>query len=147
MKILIFTFLTIAYTYQGFSQTGEEIAIIKLLEKESATWRSGDIEGHASCWTIKPYSRILVSTADGNVIDVPPVYMISPPEGMAGNGGTSINSNYVFSISDTTAWVSHDEVSYTIDGKETKSIEIRMLEKINGEWKLVGQSIHIQKPK
>ena len=65
---------------------------------------------------------------------------------MFGNGGTSKNSNYQFSIIGDNAWVSHDEVSYTKEGKETKSIEFRMLEKIDGLWKLVGQSIHVLKP-
>jgi hypothetical protein len=49
------------------------------------------------------------------------------------------------SINGNSAWVSHDEESTTAEGKKTFSYEIRMLEKIKGEWKLVGQSIHIYK--
>ena len=31
----------------------DEENIKKVLEKESATWRSGDIKAHASCWEKK----------------------------------------------------------------------------------------------
>lgn len=142
-NINVFLFLFCFATVLVAAQEKEEIAIIQLLEKESATWRSGDVKAHADCWAIKPYSRILISTGDGNVIDVPPQVMIDPPADMAGNGGTSRNSNYKFHIEGNTAWVSHDEVSIATDGSESYTFEYRMLEKINGEWKLVGQSIHV----
>lgn len=130
----------------GYSQT-EEDSIISLLEKESATWRSGDVKGHSDCWAIKPYSRIFVSTSDGNSIDVPPVMMINPPENMMGKGGTSKNSNYKMNISGNHAWVSHNEESTTKEGITSYTFEIRILEKIDGKWKLVGQSIHPRKIK
>jgi hypothetical protein len=68
----------------------------------------------------------------------------SKPEAM-GNGGFAVQTNYKMSIKGDTAWVSHDEESTSKEGKKTLSYEIRMLEKINNEWKLVGQSIHIYK--
>ena len=65
---------------------------------------------------------------------------------MMGKGGRAENSHYTFSIHNTDAWVSHDETSTAKDGSITYSHEIRILEKINGQWKLVAQSIHIYKP-
>lgn len=124
----------------------DSVAIRLLLEKESATWRSGDIAAHAACWQVRPYSRILISTGDSTVIDVPPAMMIKPPSGSAGQGGYSINTNYKMGITHNTAWVSHNEESVSVNGKHTYSYEIRLLEKIKGQWKLVGQSIHIYKP-
>ncbi|WP_264563474.1 endo-arabinase [Flavobacterium sp. N3904] len=121
----------------------DEEAIKSLLEKESSTWRLGDSEAHAACWHIQPYSKILISTADGKTFEVPPAAIIKPI--VNASGGTSINSNYKMSIHDDNAWVSHDEVSIAKDGKKTFSHEIRLLEKINGDWKLVGQSIHAYK--
>ena len=125
----------------------DSIAIQQLLEKESATWRSGDIKGHADCWHIQPYSRILISTGDGTVLDIPPNVMINPPANNIGQGGTSVNNDYRMSIHGNNAWVSHQEESMAIDGVKTFSYEIRILEKIEGQWKLVGQSIHVYKPK
>jgi hypothetical protein len=126
-------------------KTDETIAIKAVLEKESATWRAADFKGHAECWHIQPYSKIFISTTEGVMIDVPPQMMITPTA--MGDGGTSVNSNYQFSVHGNSAWVSHDEISTSKDGKNTYSHEIRMLEKIDGQWKLVGQSIHQYKPK
>jgi len=120
--------------------------IKQLLEKESATWRSGDSKAHASCWYIQPYSKILISTADGDCFDVPPNKMTEISENNSAPGGSSINTNYKISINKKTAWVSHDEVSTAQNGSKTYSHEIRLLEKINNEWKIVGQSIHAYKP-
>lgn len=125
--------------------SNEEKAIQQLLEKESATWRSGDVKAHAACWEIKPYSRILVSTTDGRTFDVPPASIINPDVKSMDLGGTSVNTNYKMSISGDYAWVSHDEESTSKNGSKSYSYEIRLLEKIKGEWKLVGQSIHLYK--
>jgi len=59
--------------------------------------------------------------------------------------GSAVNSQYKISIKGKSAWVSHHEESTDKDGKKSYSYEIRMLEKINGQWKLVGQSIHMLK--
>jgi hypothetical protein len=129
------------------AQSNNDTAAIKvLLEKEAATWRSGDVKAHAECWQIRPYSRILVSTTDGKCFDVLPANVVNPPGGKLGNGGFAVLSSFLFSINGSNAWVSHDEVSTAMDGKQTYSHEIRILEKINGQWKLVGQSIHLYTP-
>jgi hypothetical protein len=126
----------------NFSDKNER-AIVELLEKESATWRAGDVAGHAECWQARPYSRVLISTGDGTSLDVPVSFLINPPANMIGGGGYAELSNFKFSISKKTAWVSHDEVSVAPDGTRTNSREFRMLEKVRGQWKLVGQSIHV----
>jgi hypothetical protein len=113
-NIILFFISTIAFN--GYSQNKEELAIKQLLEKESATWRAGDIKGHADCWAVKPYSRILISTVEGNVIDLPTDFMINPPATMVGKGGFSINTNYKMNISGNNAWVSHNEESTAEDG-------------------------------
>ena len=125
----------------------EEAAIKKVLEKESATWRAADAKGHAACWHIQPYSRILVSTPQGITLDVSTAVMIDTSASNMGHGGVSVNSNYKMMIKPKNAWVSHNEESTDKEGKKTYSYEIRLLEKIKGQWKLTGQSIHIYNPK
>lgn len=144
-KFLVLTSLLLSTAV--FSQSKEEKAIIQLLEKESATWRSGDIAGHADCWAIRPYSRIIISDGKGNTFEVAPEIMINPPVELMGNGGTSVNSNYKIHIEGNTAIVSHDEASTAADGSKNYTYEYRMLEKIKGSWKLTGQSIHTYHPK
>ena len=148
MKWKLSFFLILSMSILGYSQKIDESESIKrLLEKESATWRAADSKGYTECWSIQPYSRILVSTAGGITIDVPPTAMINTNPNAMGNGGFSVNTNYKMSIHKNNAWVSHDEESTAKDGQKTFSYEIRLLEKIKGQWKLVGQSIHIYKPK
>jgi len=147
MKRNLFFLLSACLFLLSFREQNDDAAAIKkLLEKEAATWRSSDVTAHAVCWHIQPYSRILVSTADGSTFDVPPENMIKSSASM-GNGGFALISNYKVSIHGNNAWASHDEESTAKDGKKTYSYEIRILEKINNEWKLVGQSIHIYVPK
>ena len=131
--------------YQTYGQS-DSVAIVKLLEKEAATWRSGDVKGHADCWQVRPYSRILVSTGDGRALDVPPSLMLNPPETMVGGGGHAVLSNFKMSIYADNAWVSHDEVSISKEGKEAYTREIRLLEKVKNQWKLVGQTGHSYTP-
>lgn len=148
MKKNIAVYLCFGLLLYGCTKKVDESgAIKKLLEKESATWRSGDVTAHSACWKIEPYSRILVSTTDGNTYDVPPDQMIHPLPNSIGKGGSSINTNYKMSIHGNDAWVSHNEESTTKDGKKSYSYEIRILEKTDGQWKLVGQSIHLYNPK
>lgn len=116
--------------------------IVQLIQKEAVTWRSGDRDGHAECWQERPYSRILLSTPTGTFLDIPVSVIINPSEDIFGKGGTAFLSNFKMSIHGDEAWVSHDELSVAQDGSETYSKEIRILEKINMQWKLVGQSIH-----
>ena len=147
MKWKLSFFLLFSFTLLAYSQQSDEAAkIISLLEKESATWRSGDGKGHADCWHIQPYSRILISTGNGTALDITPAAMKNTDPATMGNGGFSVNTNYKISIQKNSAWVSHDELSTSKEGTKSYSYEIRLLEKIKGEWKLVGQSIHIYKP-
>jgi TolB protein len=124
----------------------DSLAIVQVLEKEGTTWRTGDVKAHAEYWAERPNGRILISTADGRSLDIPPSVMINPPANMVGNGGFSFHTNYKMSIGDKSAWVSHDEVSVDKFGKESLTREIRLLENINSQWKLVGQSAHAYNP-
>ncbi|MDQ2720697.1 MAG: endo-arabinase [Bacteroidota bacterium] len=145
MKYAIAICLLFSYVC-GYSQkTNDTLAIKTLLEKESATWRSGDAKGHADCWKVEPYSIIIVSTADGKAFEVPASAMIQASPAM-GKGGTSVNSNYKMSIHGDNAWVTHNEESTGKDDIKSYSYEMKILEKIDGEWKLVAQSIHLYKP-
>nr|WP_319509996.1 hypothetical protein [uncultured Draconibacterium sp.] len=124
----------------------DSIAIIQLLEKESRTWRNGDTKGHAECWQIRPYNRIWVTPENRKLIDVPPSMIMNPAPGISGKGGLAVLSDIKMNIYNGTAWVSHDEVSIATDGKESYSHEMRFLEKVEMEWKLIGQSMYSYTP-
>ncbi len=144
-KIALF-FLLIFYCCQAFcQQTKDSVAIVRLLEKESATWRSGDVQAHADCWVLRPYSKSVITLPDGRFIDVPQHLIIPTTKENMGKGGYAVNSNYSMSIHGRSAWVGHNEASHAVNGDITYSYEVRMLEKIKGKWKMVAQSLHIIK--
>jgi hypothetical protein len=128
-------------------KTDETFAIKAVIEKETATWRIADIKGHADCWHIQPYTRILVSTADGLTLDISPNIIINPTPDIMGDKSVSVNTNYKISINGNSSWSSHDQETTATDGTKSYSYEMRMLEKINGQWKIVGESVHHYKPK
>lgn len=139
-----FYFLFLLYLLSNCQKPkSEQAAIIDLLNKEATTWRAADREGHAACWVVRPYGKILISTADGKVIELTSAQAIAAPKSAMGKGGKAILSDFSFSIQDHTAWASHTELSIDQAGDSTRSKEIRLLEKEKGEWKLVGQSIHV----
>lgn len=143
MQKYLFTALLALVLASSFGQSKKDsLAIINLLEKEAVTWRTGDIKAHAECWQIRPYSRILISTTDTRIIDLDPQIIVNPPVNMTGNGGKAIISKLKMGITGESAWVNHDEESISKDGVSTYSYEVRLLEKVKGEWKLVGQSVH-----
>mgnify|MGYP003338044750 FL=1 len=130
--------------YFAFAQyKNDSAAIVQLIAREGRTWRMGDAKAHADCWMVRPYGSILVSTGDGKVIDMPTSAVVNPASKNPGSGGFAFHSNHKLSIIGNSAWVSHDEVSISKEGKESHSKELRLLEKIAGKWKLVGQSAHI----
>ena len=120
----------------------DTLQILDLLEKESRTWRSGDIAEHASCWQERSYNKVWINRGGGELLDIPAEVIIHPSKEMTGQGGQAYLSNFQFNIYGDKAWVNHDEVSVGVDGKETYTHEMRLLEKVNGEWKLVGQSLY-----
>jgi len=138
--ILLFSIFMISTYGQALN---DSIAIVQLLEKEAASWRTGDIKTHSECWQVRPYNHIWVTLNNGNSINIPPSMIINPSHESTGKGGLAILSNYKMNIYNGNAWVSHDEVSIGVDGKESNSRELRILEKVGSQWKLVGQSMYI----
>ncbi|MEL0272696.1 MAG: hypothetical protein VW932_06315, partial [Flavobacteriaceae bacterium] len=44
------------------AQTARDtLEILDLLEKESRTWRSGDVAEHASCWQERSYNKVWIN--------------------------------------------------------------------------------------
>jgi len=143
MKISWILFFLLVFQNNSFCQTNDSTAIVKLLEKESSTWRSGDSAAHASCWKIEPFSTVIIMTADGKTFSIPAGKLAHATKENMGKGGTSKNSNYIMSIHGTNALVTHDETSTTPAGVVSNTFEVRMLEKINNDWKLTGQIIQV----
>ena len=138
--LLLFSMFSVATLHAQIAS--DTLEILDLLEKESRTWRSGDVAEHASCWQERFYNKVWINRGGGALLDIPAEVIINPSAEMTGQGGQAYLSNFQFNIYGDQAWVNHDEVSVGVDGKETYTHEMRLLEKVEGEWKLVGQSLY-----
>ena len=65
MKFILTLCLPLAFTYSHGQPNNDSVAIIKLLEKAAATFRSGDVKAYADCGKIQPCSVTLISSDDG----------------------------------------------------------------------------------
>ena len=145
MKYLLSICLLSKYVCSYSQTNNDSIAIVRLLEKAATTFRAGDAKAYGDCWHVQPYSVILISTADGKALSIPAEALAKPSSAM-GQGGYVTVTNYRMSIHGDNEWTSFDEVSTAKDGTKAYSYEVWMVERINGEWKLVAASMHFYKP-
>jgi len=142
MKSSCILFFLLVFGKSGFCQTNDSTQIVRLLEKESSTFRSGDSAAHADCWRIEPFSSVIIITAD-KTFSVPAEKLAHATKENMGKGGSSKNSNYIMNIHGNNALVTHHETSTTPSGVVSNTFEVRMLEKVNNDWKLTGQIIQV----
>lgn len=146
MKIFLLTLTCLLASLTALhAQTADETAIKQLIEAETRAWHARDVAAFKSCWYIQPYFAVFSSGPDFHVSVTPEMFNSLTPEGM-GNGSVCTNSNYRISVKENVAWSAHDQVNTSPQGEKRYSHEIRILEKINGTWKIVGSSIHTYKP-
>jgi hypothetical protein len=127
------------------AQTADETAIKQVIEAETRAWQARDVAAFKSCWHIQPYFAVFTSGPDYHASITPEMFNSLTSEGM-GNGSVCTNSNYRISVKGNAAWSAHDQVDTSPQGEKRYSHEIRILEKINGAWKIVGSSVHAYKP-
>ena len=148
MKTTKFLLLLLFSSKLLLAQPSDTTSILQLIEKEGLSWRNGDLQGFKNAWLVKPNGIVFISTQEGNFIEVDPAKMANPTQEMIGSGGLAVHTNFKFNISGASAWVSHDQVAINKLGKASTSKEIRFLEKVADQWKMIGQSVHmLQQPK
>lgn len=129
------------------AQSADETAIKKVCEAETRTWLDGDKAGHAACWHVQPSSLVMVSLPDGTFITASGSDISATEDQGMGGGGSFTNSNYVIRISGNTAWATFDQTGADTKGNRMTAKELRILEKVNGEWKIVVMDAHLYQPK
>ncbi|MBL7814161.1 MAG: nuclear transport factor 2 family protein [Saprospiraceae bacterium] len=146
MKNLFLICLTTLCLSTIYAQTADELAIQKLCETETQAWLSSDATTFNNCWQIRPYTRLLISTENNQTFAISADQMKAAQADAMGGGGSFANTNYLFHIDGNTAWVTYDEVKTDTKGLQHPSHELRLVEKVNGEWKIVGMSVHHYNP-
>lgn len=129
------------------TQTTDELDIKKVCESETKTWLSGDLKSYVECWQVQPYSFVIVTLEDGTLISLTADQLSNPDPKVMGGGGTFENSQYNIRINGNSAWATYDEVKTSAKGEQMRSKELRLLEKIDGKWKIVSLTAHHYKAK
>jgi hypothetical protein len=128
------------------AQSADETAIKKVCEAETRAWLDKDLANFNNCWQVRPYSRAVVTTEEGVTINIVAAQMQSLQAEAMGGEGTFANSNYLIHVDGNMAWATYDEVKTDSKGQHP-SYEFRMLEKVDGSWKIVAMSVHHYKAK
>lgn len=144
MKIFVMSIMLLG-SVVAFAQKNEEEAVKKACIAQHNAWMQRDIAALKAINASVPYSSRYWATKDGWIGGV--------------NGSDQINKTYADLINkfpepmkatversnwqlkpmgENFYWATFDFVSTDQDGKEYRQKEARLLEKINGEWKMVS---------
>jgi hypothetical protein len=141
--ILFFTMILAISCKEKVDYEKEKTAIIQVLEAETEAFFDKDIDRLAS-YHIQDESNIrLTATKSGYTYDVGwdkiESFFLDYFENVMGPGEYyEVKKNYKIKIYDESAWAAYDNFYYNSDDELlSTSIHTQILEKVNGEWKIV----------
>lgn len=141
--ILFFTMILAISCKEKVDNEKEKTAIIQVLEAETEAFFDKDIDRLAS-YHIQDESNIrLTATKSGYTYDVGwdkiESFFLDYFENVMGPGEYyEVKKNYKIKIYDGSAWATYDNYYYdSNDELLSTSIHTQILEKVNGEWKIV----------
>ena len=142
MKHFIIVSLLSAISFTGFAHANDEAAIKTVIEKETRSFDNADAEGMIVCWANTAYASSLVYYGGGIFyqtnpkLDLPTRYR-TLMTGATPDGSSFSNTGYVIHINQNSAFVYYDQNNTAKDGSKTYAHEVRNLEKIDGQWKII----------
>ena len=141
--ILFFTMIFTISCKEKVDYEKEKTAIIQVLEAETEAFFDKDIDRLAS-YHIQDESNIrLTATKSGYTYDVGwdkiESFFLDYFENVMGPGEYyEVKKNFKIKIYDESAWAAYDNFYYNSDDELlSTSIHTQILEKVNGEWKIV----------
>jgi hypothetical protein len=145
MKTLLFATTLVLTTLQLHAQNKDEQAIMNLCVNQHKAWTNRDVPALLAMNAPVPYSSRYWATKDGWIGAINGSEQITEgykeairqsPQAM---GGTSVESNWQFKpLGENYFWATYDQVATDKSGKVYESKEARLLEKIDGQWKMVS---------
>jgi hypothetical protein len=146
LPLVIFT-MTFCLLTSLSAQSADEAAIKALIEKETASYHNADVAGMIACWANVPQTFLLVGAADAegklqsyvstNEKSDLPQQLTEMMKEAKPDGVTFQNSDYVFRINGSSAFVRYEQTETDPKGTKIYAHETRYLEKINGQWKII----------
>lgn len=145
LTLCIFTASTVAMLAQN-----DAAAIQKAIESESQAFHTNpDRNVFISFWQITDDTRLVYSGPDGNSFISGKEILNAITNGQLPptDNASAVFSNYTIKFSGVTGWASFDQENTDATGKKSYMHEFRMMEKVNGNWKIVSSSVHQYAPK
>jgi ketosteroid isomerase-like protein len=127
------------------AQSPDEIAIKKLIHDETLAFSKGDLDAFMACYANKPYTHFSAMTgAPGAAVLIAadgwetiraafkPYFESAEGKAMSANFVQPNRSDWMIEVRGNTAWAKYNQ-----SAASGKSLELRVLEKIDGQWKMV----------
>ena len=128
----------IHHTHVQNATKEEEAAIIKMLEADTKAFLAGDVAGLKNTWAFTPYTRGMALSAKGEkAYGGSGEEMLKWVEAIKPTEATFANSNYNIQINGNMAWATFDQKVTQPNKSTTTAHEVRCLQKINGNWRIV----------
>ena len=116
----------------------EEAAIVKVLEADTKAFLAGDVAGLKNTWAFTPYTRGMAISAKGEkAYGGSGDEMFKWVESVKPTEAAFANSNYNIQINGNMAWATFDQKITQPDKSTAVAHEVRCMEKINGNWRIV----------
>lgn len=145
MKKILFTTAFALVSLALYAQNANEEAIKKVCIAQHDAWTKRDIPALLAINAPVPYSSRYWATVDGwigavNGSDpIKKAYTDAISKSPQPMNVTAVQSNWQLKpLGENYYWATYDQVSTGADGKVYTGKEARLLEKINGQWKMVS---------
>jgi hypothetical protein len=147
-KVFALLFCLIIATATWAQSTEDEKAIMQLLIAETDDFTKLSIAELAKKhWILDDKTTMMVTLYDGTHLFLKTSeileYTQAPPEGHA----IATKSDWKFSVTGNVAFVTFAQQAATKEGDKIYSHELRMVEKVNGVWKIHASSVHQYVPR
>lgn len=147
MKKTIFLLCFLSLAVSAFTQNPDEEAIKRVVASEVQGLLDGDAAAIKNAWHIRPYSALVVSSTvpdntwrmrlEGEAL---PEWLEEEKEEM--EGATLTQSNHQFRMCGDMALVIFDQQIERPGKGVFSSREFKLLEKVDGQWKITVTSAH-----
>ncbi len=151
MKALYLTIFLMGISVLGFAQTKDEAAVRQVVKAEIKDFHTNADRKrvYLNWWQLLPESRWVSTNLEGSVLfltsDVIKKAIANnfmPPADSA----TFTFSNFAVKASGKVGEVTFDDKSVTPDSNIIYSHQFRLLERVDGTWKIISGGLHQYKP-
>ncbi|MBC8155391.1 MAG: hypothetical protein H7Z72_21085 [Bacteroidetes bacterium] len=139
MKTKLVTLALLLTGAVGFAQSADE-AVKKACAAETANFDKRDLTAVVAGYADVPYaSRYWPNNAHNGATAIRAAYTTYVASAPQPTPMTREQSNWQLRpLGETYYWATYDQASTGADGKKSHSKEVRLLEKIGGQWKMVS---------